>query len=272
MNEKRSISEFSDVDRAGRPQSLIDYLGTVTGIESIQAYKRQSYDLLHLRSGQHVLDVGCGTGDDVRSMAGRVGTSGLAVGIDNSEVMVTEAKKRSAGLGLTVEFRTGVASALPFGDDSFHAARSDRVFQHLADPSAALREMVRVVRRGGRIGVLDTDWETIVVDSADHQLTRSILSIPHQTCLNPTSGRKLFSLFHQVGLADIEVLAITIPILNLPLSESVLGLREYVDTAIAKKAITADLGAKWLHELKQRDIANRFFSSITGFGLFGTKT
>src|SRR2546427_601083 len=53
--------------------------------------------------------------------AAKVGPSGLAVGIDNSEVMIAEAKKRSAGLGLQVEFRTGLATDLPFDSDSFDA-------------------------------------------------------------------------------------------------------------------------------------------------------
>lgn len=105
---------FGNVDRATRPETFVRFLDTVTGIEAVQAYKRRSYNLLRLRAGNHVLDVGCGTGDDVRAMASKVGPSGRAVGIDNSQVMISEAKKRSAGLGLPVEFRTGTATDLPF--------------------------------------------------------------------------------------------------------------------------------------------------------------
>ena len=101
----------------------------------------------------------------MRAMVSRVLPSGRVVGVDNSQIMINEAQKRSTSLGLPVEFRRGDVTGLPFDNGVFDATRADRVFQHLADPEKALHEMIRVTRPGGTVGVLDPDWETLVVDS-----------------------------------------------------------------------------------------------------------
>jgi ubiquinone/menaquinone biosynthesis C-methylase UbiE len=272
MREKKSFAVgFGDVDQAKHPEAFVKYLDAVTGIEAAQAYKRRSYGLLHLRPGHHVLDVGCGTGDDVRAMAERVYPNGRAIGIDNSEVMIAEAKKRSTGLTLPVEFRVAAASELPFEDGSFDATRSERLFQHLDDPKPALGEMIRVTRSGGRVAVLDPDWETVVIDSPDRILTRKIFAGSVDTHTNPWSGRQLFALFHAAGLREIEVLPVTIPLLDFSVADPILELRQCVETAVKKRVISSAEGLQWLRELEERDRAGRFFSSITGFGLFATK-
>ncbi|HZY95104.1 MAG TPA: class I SAM-dependent methyltransferase [Candidatus Bathyarchaeia archaeon] len=271
---KKSSSEFESfrsVDQASQPEKFVEYLDLVTGIEAIQAYKTRSYDLLHLRPGHHVLDVGCGTGDDVRAMAGKVGPSGRAVGVDSSETMIAEAKKRARNHGSNIEFYTGNALSLSFNDNTFDASRSERTFQHLTEPMKALHEMVRVTKPSGRVGVLDPDWETVIVDSSNNHLTRRILTSFKDGHANPTSGRRLYSQFHTAKLQNLEVLPITIPILSFKLAESVLGIRNAVDKAIEKNSITMEEGDKWLRELEERERNGQFFSSMTGFGVFGTK-
>lgn len=268
----RGFQDFHAVDQTAQPEKFVEYLDLVTGIDAIQAYKRRSYDLLHLRLGHHVLDVGCGTGDDVRAMAVKVGHSGRAVGIDISETMIAEAKNRAKNEGATTEFYTGSVLKLPFDDNTFNASRCERTFQHLTEPKKGLHEMIRVTRQGGRIGVLDPDWDTLLVDSSNNHVGRRILAYSHDAQANPTAGRRLYSLFHLAALQNIEVLPVTIPILSFSLAEPILGLREAVDKAIEKHVITLEEGDKWLRELEERDRNGQFFSSLTGFGVFGTKT
>ena len=265
--------DFQQVDREVRPEGYVSYLDAVTGMAAIQAYKQRSYDLLNLKQGDHVVDVGCGTGDDARAMAQRVGKSGRVVGIDASEVMISEARKRSESLELPVQFQTGTVLKLPYGDGTFNAARADRMFQHLNNPEAALREMVRVTRPSGTIGVLDPDWGTLVVDSPDRTMTRQIFSASQDdTPTNPWMGRQLYALFDDAGLKNLQVLPVNIPILTFSLADLILNLQSYVNRAVEKHAITSEQGSQWISELTERDRSGRFFSSLSGFGIFGTKT
>jgi ubiquinone/menaquinone biosynthesis C-methylase UbiE len=264
--------DFQQVDRETRPEAHVSYLDAVTGIVAIQAYKQRSYDLLNLKPGDHVIDVGCGTGDDVRAMAQRVGMSGRVVGFDNSEVMIAEAKKRSESLGLPVQFQAGSVFELPYGDNRFHAARADRMFQHLSNPKAALREMVRVTRPTGTVGVLDPDWGTLVVDSPDRTMTTQIFSASQDdTPTNPWMGRQLYALLDDAGLRNLQILPLNIPILTFSSADLILNLQSYVNRAVEKHVITSKQGSQWISELLERDRRGRFFSSLSGFGIFGTK-
>ncbi len=131
--------------------------------------------------------------------------------------------------------------------------------------------MVRVTHPGGRVGALDPDWETVVVDSGDLGVTRRIVSSSLETHVNPWSGRQLFSLFHTAGLREVEVLPVTVPLLTLSIAEQILGFRGSVSKAVELGVISLDEGSRWLRDLEGRDRSGSFFSSLTGFGLFGTK-
>ncbi len=130
---------FADVDHAESPDRFKAYLDTVTGYAGVQAYKRRSYESLRLGPGKRALDVGCGTGDDVGAMAKLVAPGGLVTGLDSSETMIAEARKRSAGLDLPVDFRVGDALRLDFETTpSTRPAPSERfnTFEIRSEPSA----------------------------------------------------------------------------------------------------------------------------------------
>ena len=115
--------DFSDVDRATDPAQLVRYLDTAIARSSMQFFEQRIVERLGLRSGGKYLDVGCGTGDDVRAMAQQVGTDGWIVGVDSSETMIAEARRRSEGVSLPIEFRLGRAEQLEFADATFDGSR-----------------------------------------------------------------------------------------------------------------------------------------------------
>src|SRR5262249_14256343 len=158
--------------RVGRAQGTHRLLTHAVGTArpAWVGYKPRSFELLLLVGGDHVLDVGCGTGEDARAIAS--GTPDVSVtGVDASEDKIREARARTLGLPRPVDFRVADAYALPFDDGTFDACRADRVFHHLVDPEKALAEMVRVTRPGGRVVVSDTDYDTLVGEAADPGLT-----------------------------------------------------------------------------------------------------
>jgi SAM-dependent methyltransferase len=107
-----------------------------------------------LQPGEGVLDVACGTGVAARLAAERVGQHGAVVAADLNPGMLVVARSLPAPRGATVDWREADASALPFADQAFDAALCQLGLQFFADRPAALREMHRVLRPGGRVVVM----------------------------------------------------------------------------------------------------------------------
>jgi demethylmenaquinone methyltransferase / 2-methoxy-6-polyprenyl-1,4-benzoquinol methylase len=102
-----------------------------------------------------VLDVATGTGAVAAELAGRYGCR--VTGLDQTEAMLAAARGRLAERGLAgrVELVRGEAEALPFADASFDGLTVTYLLRYVADPGAALAELARVVRPGGRVASLE---------------------------------------------------------------------------------------------------------------------
>lgn len=270
MVEKECVSAFSNVDCAINPNLLIKYLDTAGASESAQKCKRFTFELLKIRSGHHILDVGCGTGDDVRSLAEMVGETGRVVGIDSSKAMVTEARKRSKGL-LPIEYRVGDAQKLNFAANSFEACRAERVFVHLSDPRQALVEMVRVTRTGGRIVVIDPDFETVILDNKNQILTRRLLNFACTGVRNGWMGRQLPRLFKETKLSDISIFADTLIMTDYCIANELLALEETVNLAQETNVVSRAEATAWLEDMEQSSQNGNFFAAITIFAVVGQK-
>jgi len=261
-----------DVDRTTDPDFFVRYLDTASAQEPIQAFKRRSFELLEVKPGAQLLDVGCGTGDDVRTLAQMVGSTGRVVGVDHSETMIAEARKRAAGLNLPVEYHESDAHYLDFADDTFDGCRAERVFMHVENPRQTLAEMIRVTRPGGRIVVLDPDFETLVIDAADRSLTRKILNFCCDRIVrNGWIGRQRPALFRAAKLTDITISADTWIRTDYTAFMQSLRFREYTDRAQAAGIVSADEATSWLEELEQANQEGRFFAAMTFFFVSGRK-
>jgi SAM-dependent methyltransferase len=105
--------------------------------------------------GHRVLDVACGTGVLAREAAVRVGSPGLVTGVDPGRGMLTVAKE----LAPHIEWQDGTAESLPFPDRSFDAVVSQFGLMFFTDRTQALREMIRVLKPGGRLTV--AVWDSL---------------------------------------------------------------------------------------------------------------
>lgn len=170
--------------------------------------RRATRAILALQPGERVLDVGSGPGFLADEMAEEVGPEGAVHGVDPSESMLAIAQRRET----RVEYATGDALALPYADETFDAAIATQVYEYVTDMPAALAEARRVLRPGGRLLILDTDWDAVVWHSSDRERMMRVLEKWNDHLEDPYLPRRLPALLRDAGFALTTTTII--PILN----------------------------------------------------------
>jgi SAM-dependent methyltransferase len=172
---------------------------------------RRCLSELNLRGGERVLDVGSGLGQLARLMAGRTGTR--VVGVERSPDQIGRAVELSGEANL-VDFRQGLAEDLPLADaewGTFDLAHTRFVLEHVRDPLAVVRQMVRAVRPGGRVVLTDDDHAVLRLypdpPGAD-ALWRAYVRSYDRIGNDPYVGRRLTGLLHDAGADPVRATVI----------------------------------------------------------------
>jgi arsenite methyltransferase len=231
--------------------------------------RRLTVEALELQPGEDVLDIGAGPGFLACEMAAVVGDGGSVQGIDPSSSMLAIAAERERAPGSApVEFREGDALALPFDDDAFDAAVSTQVYEYVADMPAALAEARRVLRPGGRLLVLDTDWDSIVWRSGDRGRMRRVLDVWDEHLVDPHLPTRLRGLLTDAGFAIAQ--RTTIPILNTRYGEDSYSnlLIGTIRGFVTQHGIAEDEAQAWADDLEAQ--GEDYFFSINRYVFVAT--
>ncbi len=156
----------------------------------------------HLRSGDLLLDVGCGPGSITVDLASRVGR---VIGVDLAEGVLKEARERAEGVA-NVSFQAADVYDLPFEDGAFDVVHAHQTLQHLADPVRALREMRRVCRPGGIVAARDSDYGGKTWYPAIPELDEWLALYYRCARANggePDAGRRMLAWAHEAGFTDV---------------------------------------------------------------------
>ena len=150
-----------------------------------------------------------------------------------------------------VEYSRGDALALPFGDEQFDVAVSTQVYEYVDDIEGALAEARRALRPGGRLLVLDTDWDSIVWHSSDRERMERVLAAWNEHLADPYLPRRLPALMRAAGLELAD--AAIIPILNHGAGRNTYsaGMLRVVAAYVAGRGgVTTDEATAWADDLR----------------------
>ena len=222
-------------------------------------------DALGLQPGERVLDVGSGPGFLAAEMAEAVGPGGGVHGVDPSESMLALSARRDTA----AQFQAGGALDLPFEDASFDAAVSTQVLEYVEDVPPALAEARRVLRPGGRLLVLDTDWASIVWHSSDDERMERVLDAWTEHLADPYLPRRLGRLLQDAGFEPPS--CAVVPLLNRGYDPDTYsaGLLPIVAAFVSgRRGVSEEEAAAWADDLA--GLSDDYFFSLNRYQFLAT--
>jgi ubiquinone/menaquinone biosynthesis C-methylase UbiE len=237
----------------------------------VVAQREKVLALLAPKQGERALDIGCGPGLTTEALALAVGQNTEVVGIDIAPPMLTIAKKRCTDLK-RVSFEQADVTKLPFKDAQFDIALASQVYEYVEQIDEALRELARVVRPGGRVALVDTDWESAVWASHDDARMRRVLETWDQHIPHPQLPRTLKRRMMQAGFEEVRVEVV--PLLNLaydPQTYSVGMMTMLGNFAAGRNGLTAEDIAAWQQDARAIGAEDGYFFSLNRYVFLATR-
>jgi ubiquinone/menaquinone biosynthesis C-methylase UbiE len=265
-----------DDESVAQMVALLDYQDALPSARRLRDW---AIETAAVQAGDHVVDLGSGTGTMSRQLASLVApvasagvSAGQVIGIEPNPHLRAIAVSRAKAAGVSnVSFVDGFAGALLFDGSTIDFVWCERVLQHLADPQSAINDIARVLRPGGRAVLLDSDYGTRIVSDLDPDLAAAFSRASLGPIANPYAARHIPAQIHAAGLElepDIGSSAFVFS------SEMLLRSRVLsrdADDAVESGGLTrevADAVVCAVHDAAERGLA---FAAITVFGFVARK-
>jgi ubiquinone/menaquinone biosynthesis C-methylase UbiE len=271
MAAQTERTPFADIDSAPPDLHalLFSALDAMSRHPEIERVRRTALAALRPCAGQRLLDAGTGTGDVARMLAAEAGPAGQVVALDVSATLLAAAQARHDGS--PIWYVTGDVSALDIPDDEFDGVWCERVLQHVTDADRAIDELIRVTRPGGRVCLIDTDWDSLAFDGMPPELAAAVLTQTrnrigdHHNDMGRTLRRRLV----RAGLRDLDVIPVTCCFGDPDSAAVVLPM---VNPAVPEEAFMSAAGLRdwWLSEVARAGHRGEFLAVLTIWVVAGT--
>jgi ubiquinone/menaquinone biosynthesis C-methylase UbiE len=265
-----------DDESVAQMVALLDYQDALPSARRLHDW---AIETAEIQPGDHVVDLGSGTGTMSRQLASLVAAvasprvpAGQVIGIEPNPHLRAVAVSRAKAAGVSnVSFVEGFAGALPFDDSTIDFVWCERVLQHLADPQSAINDIARVLRPGGCAVLLDSDYGTRIVSDLDPDLAAAFSRASLGPMANPYAARHIPAQIHAAGLELEPDVGSSAFIFTSEMLLRTQVLSKDADDAVEAGGLTrevADAAVRAVHDAAECGLA---FAAITVFGFVARK-
>jgi ubiquinone/menaquinone biosynthesis C-methylase UbiE len=248
-------SDFYDAEMAAKQEQL-------ARTKDMARQRSEILRVLSPRRGEVILELGSGNAILARDMLNAVGSEGQVVGLDSSEAIL-EIARHICPAG---EFLHGDVQDLPFADETFDAIVAAQVLCFLDDVDRALAEAFRVLKPGGRIVLLDTDWDTLVWRSSNPDLMTRVMKVYQAVYADAKLPRSLPARLAATGFSNVA--AESFVVLNTSFGQDTYA-RQSAGFATSIMASSSEFSpqeqAAWLEDQQELARTGGFFFSLNRY-------
>ncbi len=247
------------------------YLNSTT--EFINHIKEKSHNLLPLNgSPKNILEIGCGNGYDAIQLAEKNPLCQVT-GIDIDEELISASIKNAADSKCSnVGFLLSDAEQMPFENNTFDIVRAERVFQHLKNVPAVMKEIYRVLKPGGTVSIIETDWPGMDIFIEDFSIAKKIIEILCQNVLsNGFASRKILLYFKESNIEKVDIDIFPLIMTKYPIATELIKFDHIIDIGIKNKTLTIEEKNIWLENIDFVSKNNCFNLTLNVVIYSGTK-
>lgn len=254
-------------DNPKKAREIVEFLEARSQYPDQMMVNNTLKDVLNPQKGEYLLEVGSGSGVLCRLMANNLSPGGLIIGIDNSPEIVKLSRNYALEhkLNNLIDFKVDDASNLDYPAGFFDGAFAARLLLYISNPIEVINELVRVVKPGGRIVLMDWDFETLILDHPNRELTRRIFHWRNDNKDgNNWSGRQLYRLLKIGGIKKVDIYPVVTTATD-DKNSLTQTLWHAASTSLEQGIISIDEHESWVSEIQLRIKKQQYFSSIVYF-------